>query len=121
MTPADATTLTALTAELRRLLAAATPGEWGAYRGHSVMSDDTAWVATADEDNVAFIAAAYNALPALLDAAERLAAVEARCARLEAVLRDVAENYDCDADGHRYNTGCRACDARAAIKEDTDD
>jgi hypothetical protein len=27
------------------------------------------------------------------------------------LIRDVAENWDCDEDGHRYNTGCRKCSA----------
>jgi hypothetical protein len=26
-------------------------------------------------------------------------------------IRDVAENWDCDEDGHKYNTGCRKCSA----------
>lgn len=27
-------------------------------------------------------------------------------------IRDCAENWDHDTDGHRYNTGCRMCDAK---------
>ncbi len=30
---------------------------------------------------------------------------------LEEFARDIRDNYDCDEDGHRHNTGCRACDA----------
>lgn len=26
-------------------------------------------------------------------------------------IRDVATNWDCDVDGHKYNTGCRKCSA----------
>jgi len=26
-------------------------------------------------------------------------------------IRDCAANWDCDTDGHKYNTGCRKCDA----------
>ena len=31
------------------------------------------------------------------------------------LLSDVAHNYDCDTDGHKYNTGCRACQALAFL------
>lgn len=36
----------------------------------------------------------------------------ARIAKLENFVRDVRDNYDCDDDGHKYNTGCRCCAAR---------
>lgn len=26
-------------------------------------------------------------------------------------IRDIAQNWDCDEDGHKYNTGCRKCSA----------
>lgn len=26
-------------------------------------------------------------------------------------IRNLDSNYDCDSDGHRYNTGCRTCQA----------
>jgi len=38
-------------------------------------------------------------------------------AKLRALLRDFATNWDCDNDGHRYNTGCRTCRARETLKE----
>ena len=31
--------------------------------------------------------------------------------------RDLAENFDCDSDGHRYNTYCRKCEAAEHLKE----
>ena len=36
----------------------------------------------------------------------------ARLAAAEALLRDLATNWDCDHDGHKYGTGCRACHAK---------
>jgi len=30
-------------------------------------------------------------------------------------LKDIADNYDHDDDGHRYNTGCRCCKAQDVI------
>lgn len=29
------------------------------------------------------------------------------------VMRDFAENWDCDSDAHKYGTTCRVCDADA--------
>ncbi len=31
-------------------------------------------------------------------------------------LKNIADNYDHDEDGHRYRTGCRCCKARDAIE-----
>ncbi len=31
-------------------------------------------------------------------------------------LVDVSTNYDCDIDGHRYDTGCRKCRAIESLK-----
>lgn len=31
------------------------------------------------------------------------------------VFDDISTNYDCDKDGHKYGTGCRACAAAVAI------
>ena len=62
----------------------------------------------------------YERLPALagelLIAAMRLEEMHARIKQLEEFVRDVATNYDCDADGHRYNTGCRCCEAEGLLK-----
>lgn len=30
-------------------------------------------------------------------------------------VRDVANNYDCDSDAHRYGTPCRACEAKQLL------
>ena len=37
--------------------------------------------------------------------------------RMEIFIRNIAENYDCDEDGHKHNTGCRVCEARALLDE----
>jgi hypothetical protein len=41
-----------------------------------------------------------------------LSRLEARIKTLEQFLREVSQYYDCDSDGHKYNTHCRACEAR---------
>jgi hypothetical protein len=43
---------------------------------------------------------------------DRLAA---RVAELESFARDCANNWDCDSDAHKYNTGCRSCAAQALL------
>ena len=30
-------------------------------------------------------------------------------------LRDIANNFDCDSDAHKYRTSCRCCEAKKAI------
>ena len=75
---------------LRELWAKATPGEWSLAYGVNVMAGD-GYSATnlasnlidsveRNEANAALIVAAVNALPALLDAADELAALKARIA-----------------------------------------
>ena len=46
-----------------------------------------------------------------------IAALRARIAELEEFARDVAENWDCDSDGHKYKTGCRCCRAMKLLKK----
>jgi hypothetical protein len=85
MTPTTLTT--ELIAELRRLMAEATPGPWrfrASFRDcvvHPANDGRTIAQATAcfdnDRANAALIAAAVNALPALLDAVEREAKMRA--------------------------------------------
>ena len=41
----------------------------------------------------------------LLEARELIKEVRAFC-------RDVAYNFDCDSDAHKYGTTCRACEAK---------
>lgn len=43
-------------------------------------------------------------------------ALRARVAELEAFARDVRDNWDCDSDGHRYDTGCRCCKAGKVLE-----
>ena len=35
--------------------------------------------------------------------------------QLREFIRDCAKNWDCDNDGHRYNTGCRTCQAQTLL------
>lgn len=42
---------------------------------------------------------------------------EFKTAQLVSFARDVAANYDCDKDAHRYRTPCRKCEAAAALLE----
>ena len=57
--------------------------------------------------------------PSSSDSAERRAeywkaelnAANVRIAELEEFARDIAENWDCDDDAHKYGTRCRACSA----------
>ena len=41
----------------------------------------------------------------------RTGKAERRVAKLEEFARDMAENWDCDDDAHKYGTRCRACAA----------
>lgn len=36
---------------------------------------------------------------------------------LIAFVQDIATNYDCDADGHKYGTYCRRCEAARILKD----
>lgn len=46
---------------------------------------------------------------------KRAETAEARVTVLTAALRDIRDNYDHDADAHRYGTPCRVCTAERAI------
>jgi len=86
--------------ELRRLYEASTPGIWSANRWRicSNAHDPKTFEYVLDTatnnanrnqrnlDNADFIAAAHNEVPGLLDAAERLEAVERACVRCAGVL-----------------------------------
>ena len=37
--------------------------------------------------------------------------------KLKAFVQNVADNYDCDADAHRYGTPCRVCWAKAVLDQ----
>jgi hypothetical protein len=41
-----------------------------------------------------------------------------RIRRLEEFAKGIAENYDCDADAHRYGTTCRCCEARRVLAKE---
>lgn len=38
-----------------------------------------------------------------------------RIKELESFVADCSKNWDCDLDGHRYNTGCRKCNAEKLL------
>ena len=33
-----------------------------------------------------------------------------------AFIKNVSDNYDCDESGHKYNTGCRCCEAKKILE-----
>ncbi len=41
----------------------------------------------------------------------------ARINKMEKFIKNIGEDYDCDMDGHRYNTGCRKCEARDLLNK----
>jgi len=47
---------------------------------------------------------------------QNLGEARARIRQLEQFIRNVRDNYDCDSDGHKYNTGCRVCEAKALLE-----
>ena len=104
--------------ELRKLLADATPGPWKAWQSRT---NGKKYVSTltdlglaqinklASPDDGALIAAAVNALPALLDAAEREQ-------RLREALRDCLRHIEI-GDGHKAGDFECVLAARAALEE----
>lgn len=48
-------------------------------------------------------------------AADKIRARDTRHEAMRAFVRDVADNWDCDADAHKYRTTCRSCAARALL------
>ena len=50
----------------------------------------------------------------ILDGVEGCAVLNSlagRLAKMEDFIRSVRDNFDCDADAHKYGTMCRACEA----------
>ena len=93
--------------DLKKLLAAATPGPWFIARNANTVGDCT-------PEDAALIVAAVNALPELL--------------ALRETLKDVVDWYDKEhpmrqADWHNPKCGCVRCKfdrARAALNQETD-
>lgn len=56
----------------------------------------------------------------LLDARELIDKQEAIIKEMRSFCKDVADNYDCDSDGHKYNTGCRSCNAKTILEKTKD-
>ena len=42
--------------------------------------------------------------------------LKSRVKELELFLIDLAKNFDCDSDAHRYGTQCRSCTARNLVE-----
>ena len=88
--------------------------EWDTVEGVSIHTEvDGPIIANMDnepneewEDNARWIAAASPAT--VIQLCEDFE-------RLRAALEDVTKNWDCDSDGHKYKTGCRACEATKAL------
>jgi hypothetical protein len=53
----------------------------------------------------------------LLDSRELIDKQEAIIKEMRSFCKDVADNYDCDSDGHKYNTGCRSCNAKSILEK----
>ena len=47
---------------------------------------------------------------ALFEAAQRMG-------EMDEFVKDAAHNWDCDEDGHKYGTYCRACEAKIILGE----
>ena len=43
-----------------------------------------------------------------------------RVKALEDFAEDIRDNYDCDADAHKYKTTCRRCTAEKVLKDEKD-
>lgn len=54
---------------------------------------------------------------AFLIASGELTAEREKAAKLVEALEDIAKNFDCDKDAHRYNTTCRCCLAKQSLTE----
>ena len=48
----------------------------------------------------------------------QITALRSKVEELREVIRDIASNYDCDRDAHKYGTVCRRCSALAALTAD---
>lgn len=60
----------------------------------------------------------------ILDGVQAMQVLEARLSHLmdvaekvKSFLREIAEDFDCDEDAHKYGTTCRACSAKLALAE----
>lgn len=45
-----------------------------------------------------------------------LQSAKARIEALESFAKSCANNWDCDEEGHRYGTECRACEAKLILE-----
>ncbi len=68
------------------------------------------------KDNLwAHCGALGEALRRASEAERRVEELEKANTRLTEFVRDCRDNWDCDKDGHRYNTGCRCCEAETIL------
>lgn len=57
-----------------------------------------------------------SAVGRIIDALDdRISRLTERNKELEAVMRVIAEGFDCDTDAHRYGTFCRVCEAKKIL------
>lgn len=47
---------------------------------------------------------------------EELTQIRRERAQFKDFVRDCRDNWDCDSDGHKYKTGCRACEAKRLLE-----
>jgi len=43
--------------------------------------------------------------------------LKAVCLELMKFIKDVADNYNCDQDAHKYGTRCRECEAQKLVNK----
>jgi hypothetical protein len=55
-------------------------------------------------------------LPGWRDRCDEIVRLRGDRKKLVDYVRDMRDNYDCDADSHRYNTPCRVCEARELLE-----
>ena len=48
---------------------------------------------------------------------EELMQIRRERAQLKDFVRDCRDNWDCDSDGHKNQTGCRACEAKRLLED----
>lgn len=70
-----------------------------------------------DRDDLPLPAWLTHAREEAMDQAIYLKKAENVARRLVAFAKDVRDNFDCDADAHRYGTMCRCCEAGAVLSE----
>lgn len=63
--------------------------------------------------NCATCGRTYHRLPSIPSV--RFAQLVSDNARMRIFIEGIERNYDCDADGHKYKTYCRVCEAKELL------